>query len=98
MQVIETNDPVEAQRCRRAQYVGITTAVTLGGSKFVGLVQSVKHEVGPRWIVTIIPKQLKSSHSHGIDHTNSRSHSSRDRIPRGQRLFREEGVYLGTLL
>ncbi len=42
MQVIETNDPVEAQRCRRAQYVGFPTAVTLGGSKFVGLVQSVK--------------------------------------------------------
>src|SRR5882762_5730005 len=59
MQVIETNDPVEAQRCRRVQYVGIPTAVTLGGSKFVGLVQSVKQEVGPRWIVTIIPKQPK---------------------------------------
>jgi hypothetical protein len=59
MQVIETNDPVEAQRCRRAQYVGLPTAVTLGGSKFVGLVQSVKQEVGPRWIVTIIPKQPK---------------------------------------
>jgi hypothetical protein len=50
-------DAVEAQRCRRAQYVGFPTAVTLGGSKFVGLVQSVKQEVGPRWIVTIIPKQ-----------------------------------------
>ena len=44
MQVIETTDPVEAQRCRRAQYVGFPTAVTLGGSKFVGLVQSVKQE------------------------------------------------------
>jgi hypothetical protein len=51
MQVIKTNDPVEAQRCRRAQYVGIPTAVTLGGS--------VKQEIGPRWIVTIIPKQPK---------------------------------------
>jgi hypothetical protein len=30
MQVIETNDPVEAQRCRRAQYVGFPTAVNLG--------------------------------------------------------------------
>ena len=59
MQVIETNDPVEAQRCRRALYVSFPTAVTLGGSKFVGLVQSVKQEVGPRWIVTIIPKQPK---------------------------------------
>jgi len=59
MQVIETNDPVEAQRCRRAQYVGFPTAVTLSGSKFVGLVQSVKEEVGPRWIVTIIPKEPK---------------------------------------
>jgi hypothetical protein len=45
MQVIETTDPVEAQRYRRAQYVGFPTAVTLGGSKFVGLVQSVKQEV-----------------------------------------------------
>ena len=59
MQVIETNDPLEAQRCRRAQYVGLPTAVTLGGSRFVGLVQSVKQEVGQRWIVTIIPKQPK---------------------------------------
>jgi hypothetical protein len=33
MQVIETTDPVEAQRCRRAQYVGFPTAVTMGGSK-----------------------------------------------------------------
>jgi len=59
MQVIETNDPVEAQRCRRAQYTGRPTAVTLGGSKFLGLVRSVKEEVGPRWIVTIIPKEAK---------------------------------------
>jgi hypothetical protein len=49
------------------QYVGIPTAVSLGGSKFVGLVQSVKEEVGPRWIVTIIPKQPKAaSHSAAI--------------------------------
>jgi hypothetical protein len=59
MQVIETNDPVEAQRCRRAQYAGLPTAATLGGSKFLGLVRSVKEEVGPRWIVTIIPKEPK---------------------------------------
>ena len=59
MQVIETNDPVAAQRCRRAQYVGFPTALTLGGSKVVGLVQSVKEELGPRWIVTIIPQHSK---------------------------------------
>jgi hypothetical protein len=59
MQMIETTDPVEAQRCRRAQYAGFPTAVTLGGSKFVGLVQSVRQEVGPRWIVTIIQRQPK---------------------------------------
>ena len=59
MQTIETNDPVEAQRCRRAQYRGLPTAVMLGGSKFLGLVRSVKEETGPRWIVTIIPKETK---------------------------------------
>jgi hypothetical protein len=86
MQVIETNDPVEAQRCRRAQYVGIPTAVTLGGSKFVGLVKSVKQEVGPRWIITIIPKQPKVFALARIGRTSSRSCNSRDRITRGQRL------------
>jgi hypothetical protein len=32
MHVFETNDPVEAQRCRRAKYVDFPTAITLGGS------------------------------------------------------------------
>ncbi len=77
MQVIETNDPLEAQRCRGAQYVGIPTAVSLGGSKFVGLVQSVKEEVGPRWSSRLFRNSLKCSHSRGIDHINSRSRSSR---------------------
>jgi hypothetical protein len=59
MQMIETKDPVEAQRCRRAQYSGCPTKVTLSGSTVLGLVRSVKEESGPRWIVTIIPKEPK---------------------------------------
>ena len=59
MQMIETKDPLEAQRCRRAQYRGYPTKVTLSGSTFLGLVKSVKEEAGPRWIVTIVPKEHK---------------------------------------
>ena len=66
MQIIETNDPVEAQRCRRVQYNGHPTSVTLGGSKFVGVVKSVKEEVGPRWIITLSQKKPKPSRGRDI--------------------------------
>jgi hypothetical protein len=42
MQIIETDDPVEAQRCRRVQYSGNATAITLRGSEYVGVIKSVK--------------------------------------------------------
>jgi hypothetical protein len=60
MQKIATSDSIEAQRCRRAQYSGQPTALTLSGSKISGFVQSVKEDrsgEAPRWIVTIIPKR-----------------------------------------
>jgi hypothetical protein len=60
MQIIETDDPVEAQRCRRVQYHGHPTAITLRGSKYVGVIKSVKEEAGPRWIITIVPKETKA--------------------------------------
>jgi hypothetical protein len=60
MQIIETDDPVEAQRCRRVQYSGHATAITLGGSEYVGVIKSVKQQAGPRWIITIIPKETKA--------------------------------------
>jgi hypothetical protein len=59
VRVIETRDPHEALRCRRAQYSGYPAEVTVNGSKVLGIVRSVKEETGPRWIVTIIPTKLK---------------------------------------
>ena len=59
MQMIETKDPLEARRCRLAQYTGFPAKVTLSGSTFLGVVKSVKEETGPRWIVAIIPKEPK---------------------------------------
>jgi hypothetical protein len=60
-QHFETADPVEAQRCRRAQYSGRGTALALSGTTVFGLVRSVKEEPGSkRWTVTIIPKEQKA--------------------------------------
>ena len=58
MQTIETDDPIEAQKCRRAQYSGNPAEVTVKGSKIFGMVRSVKQEPGPLWIVTVIPTEL----------------------------------------
>jgi hypothetical protein len=57
VEVIETSNPVEAQRYRRAQYSGLPTTITLNGSAVRGLVRSVKEETRALWIVTIIPKE-----------------------------------------
>ena len=60
-QHFETADPVEAQRCRRAQYSGRAIALVLSGTTVFGLVRSVKEEPGSkRWTVTIIPKEQKT--------------------------------------
>lgn len=59
MQVLETDDSVEARRCRRAQYAGYAKEVTINGSKVLGIVRSVKQEPGRSWIVTIIPTEPK---------------------------------------
>ena len=59
MEVIETSNPREAQRCRRAQYSGLPATITLNGSRVRGIVRSVKEEPGALWIVTIIPKAEK---------------------------------------
>jgi hypothetical protein len=57
---IETRDPREARRCRRAQYSGYPAEVIVSGSTILGVVRSVQEESGPRWIVTIIPTKPKS--------------------------------------
>jgi protocatechuate 3,4-dioxygenase beta subunit len=59
MRVLETNDPVEARRCRRAQYGGYPKEVAINGSKFFGIVRSVTQEPGRSWVVTIIPTEPK---------------------------------------
>ena len=59
MRVLETDDPVEAQRCRRAQYAGYAKEVIINGSKVLGIVRSVKQEPGRSWVVTIIPTAPK---------------------------------------
>jgi hypothetical protein len=59
VQTVETSSPIEAQRCRRAQYIGRTAALTLNGSRIFGTVQSVRESGPQRWIVTIFPKVEK---------------------------------------
>ena len=59
MEVIETSNRLEAQRCRRAQYSGMPATFTLNGLCVRGVVRSVREEAGALWIVTIIPKEPK---------------------------------------
>lgn len=57
MKKLETTDPIEAQRCRRAQYLGQIARLTLNGSRVTGKVRSVMEDVSSaekRWIVTIV--------------------------------------------
>ena len=59
MQTVETTNPVEARRCRSAQYRGQPAEISLNGSRFFGMVRSVQEvrSSSPnRWIVTIVPK------------------------------------------
>jgi hypothetical protein len=57
--MLETENPVEAQRCRRAQYTNYAKEVTINGSKIFGIVLSVREEPGPLWIVTVVPTEAK---------------------------------------
>jgi hypothetical protein len=58
VQTIEISSPVEARRCRHAQYSGRAVELSLNGSRFFGLVRSVQEERSScprRWIVMIVP-------------------------------------------
>ena len=60
MQTFEITDPVEARRCRRAQYGGQKAIVMLNGLRVTGMVRSVmevKSSNPTRWIVSVVPKQ-----------------------------------------
>jgi hypothetical protein len=60
MQAIEITDPIEARRCRYAQYRGEKATVMLNGLPVTGMVRSVmevKSSNPLRWTVKVIPKQ-----------------------------------------
>ena len=60
MQSIEISDPIEARRCRFAQYRGLKATVMLNGLPVTGMVRSVKEHQSSnptRWTVTVVPKQ-----------------------------------------
>jgi hypothetical protein len=60
MQTFEITDPVEARRCRYAQYRGQKATVMLNGLRVAGMVRSVmevKSSNPTRWIVSVVPKQ-----------------------------------------
>jgi len=59
MQTIEITDPVEARRCRYAQYRGERATVMLRGVPVTGMVRSVREDRSStpiRWVVSIMPK------------------------------------------
>jgi hypothetical protein len=59
MQAIEITDPLEAQRCRYAQYRGQKATVMLNGLPvtMVRSVMEVKSSNPMRWTVTVVPKR-----------------------------------------
>jgi hypothetical protein len=60
MQTIEITDPIEARRCRYAQYRGEKARLMLNGMPITGMVRSVmevKSSNHTRWIVSVVPKQ-----------------------------------------
>ena len=61
MQTIEITDPIEARRCRYAQYRGEKATVMLRGLPVTGRVRSVKEhksEAATRWVVTVVTRNI----------------------------------------
>ena len=60
MQTIEITDPLEARRCRFAQYRGEKATVMLNGLPITGMVRSVKEDKSSsttRWTIIVVPRQ-----------------------------------------
>lgn len=60
MLTIEITNPIEARRCRYAQYRGQKARLMLNGLPVTGMVCAVKEDRSStltRWIVTVISKQ-----------------------------------------
>jgi hypothetical protein len=61
MQTIEIADPIEARRCRYAQYRGEKARLMLNGLPVTGMVRSVLEVASSsptRWIVTVVAEQV----------------------------------------
>jgi hypothetical protein len=61
MQTIEITNPIEARRCRYAQYRGEKATLMLNGLPVTGMVRSVREDASStpmRWIVSVVPKQV----------------------------------------
>lgn len=64
MFTFETTDQKEVRRFRIAQFNGRTATARSGGSAVTGYVRSVlesKSSVPPRWIITIVPAEAKTT-------------------------------------
>jgi hypothetical protein len=60
MQTIEITNPIEARRCRYAQYWGEKATLMLNGLPVTGMVRSVREDTSStpmRWVVSVVPKQ-----------------------------------------
>jgi hypothetical protein len=59
MQTVEITNPIEARRCRYAQYRGEKATLMLNGLPVTGMVRSVREDTTStpmRWIVSVVPK------------------------------------------
>jgi hypothetical protein len=57
MQIVELTDPIQARRCRYAQYRGEKVTLKLNGLSVTGMVRSVLEDKSARparWIVSIL--------------------------------------------
>jgi hypothetical protein len=60
MKTIEITNPIEARRCRYAQYRGEKATLMLNGLPVTGMVRSVREDTSStpmRWIVSVVHKQ-----------------------------------------
>ena len=57
MQTIEITNPLEARRCRFAQYRGLKARLILNGEPVTGMIRAVKEDnssTPTRWTVTVV--------------------------------------------
>ena len=57
MQTIEITNPLEARRCRFAQYRGLKARLILNGVPVTGMIRAVKEDQSStptRWMVTVV--------------------------------------------